>query len=119
MRAKLKGIFSDEFDPMNFSPVDKGCFYVTLRLLIGSLDSAGGDNFEVNVCTPRWPIENEKLMRWGRFLVIVSEYNYSEISDFVSSYIDGCAGDHWDEVALKLSRMFMWEFEDYVGCDGK
>lgn len=108
-------MFSDFFDPIEYIPEDARSFFISLRLSIGRAGGERGvDNFDLNICTPSW------LMRmggdqWGRFLLIVDSYDYSRIVRLIEDYIDGCDGDSWGELALKLSRMFQWEFEDYKG----
>jgi len=47
-------------------------------------------------------------------LLIVAEYDFAAIEKEISAHVAACQGDTWIEIAVKLSRTLMWEFEDYV-----
>ena len=113
MKAEVKGVFSDSFNPVEYSPADRSNFFITLRLAIGGVGHNGADDFELNVCTPSW-LMAAGGEQWGRFLLIVDCYDYQRIVDAINGYVNGCEGLTWSDVATKLSRMFQWEFEDYV-----
>ncbi|MCF5941735.1 immunity 8 family protein [Xanthomonas perforans] len=47
-------------------------------------------------------------------MLIVENYDYDEIREFISEYVGSFEGAEWNEIAIKLSRVMSWEFEDYV-----
>jgi hypothetical protein len=113
MRAVVKAISSDEIDLKTFVPADPSCFFLSLHIRIGIADTAGADDFELRVCTPEWLRQSFSEPLWGRHLLIVREYSLSIIEERIHAYVAECDGNDWDAIALKLSRMFAWEFEDY------
>jgi len=48
-----------------------------------------------------------------RHTILVRKYDLDEIKKTITDYIDQCEGEDWMEIALKLSSVFAWEFEDY------
>ena len=49
----------------------------------------------------------------GRHLLIVPEYNFKVISEIITKFVERCSTESWPEVAMKLSQIGAWEFEDY------
>jgi len=45
--------------------------------------------------------------------LILPEYNLKTIMKIVTKFVENCSGESWKIVALKLSRLASWEFEDY------
>ena len=68
------------------------------------------------VCTPEWLAQEIKKVGVinGRHHLIVNEYDIDKIRSFLVEYAHKCAGNTWQDVAIKLSRMGHWEFEDYT-----
>ncbi|WP_102581202.1 Imm8 family immunity protein [Xanthomonas arboricola] len=117
MKARLFGLHADNWDVKNEKPDDPECFSEELRAVIGPEDFEGGDNFFIEVCTPDWIKKRHYRPRWGRFMLIVDSYNYDEVCEFISEYVRSFEGGEWNEIAIKLSRVMSWEFEDYVYFD--
>ncbi|MCG1041482.1 immunity 8 family protein [Mycetohabitans sp. B8] len=113
MRAVLKGISCDECNLKEYVPEDRRCFFLNLHLCIGLIDKSGADNFELYVCTPEWLNKAIWEPKWGRYLLIVQEYDLLIIEEFIRGYIEQCDGADWNAIVAKLARMFAWEFEDY------
>ena len=113
MRAELKAVSCDDHDLSTLRLDGESSFYVTLRLRIGSQGNDAADDFEVYVCNPRWLQENAWEPRLGRFLLIVKVFDYEEIKRWLAEQVEKCQGNDWAGIALKLSRVFSWEFEDY------
>lgn len=113
MHAVIRSISSDEFDMKTYVPENPVCFFLNVRIRIGSNERSGGDDFEFGVCTPGWLNEDLGEPRWGRHLLIVRDYDFAVIEKFICSYVEQCHGDEWSAVAEKLGRVFAWEFEDY------
>lgn len=114
MRAVLKGISSDQHNLETWAPEDPSNFFLDLILRIGVGEGARADNFTVLVCTPAWLAGSVWSPRWGRGSLIVYSYDFGAIRNEIESLIASCVGESWIEIAQKLSRNLLWEFEDYV-----
>lgn len=122
MRAVLKSFDSPDIkgDFYKFYPDDPEKFCFLLELEIGIENEKGADLFGIVVVTPKWLLETytnplfpkDKILI-GRHYLIVFEYNFEKIINFIKNYIENCAGDSWDEIAEKIGRIGHWEFEDY------
>lgn len=116
MRAKLKELYSFDFDLRHYWPDDPEVFGFALRAIIGPEDEPGGDSFDFQVCTPDWlkaKYSKEEAV-FGRHYVIVFDYDMAKIEQKIARYCESCIGESWQELAEKLSRIGRWEFEDYV-----
>jgi hypothetical protein len=113
MRAIIKSIHSDDVDLATFVPDRNDCFGLDVLIDIGPEHEAGIDYFRVFVCTPLWLTENVWLPKWGRHMLIVRKFELLSIRSMVDKYLSECDGKEWNEIALKISRILAWEFEDY------
>lgn len=113
MHAVVKSISSDDTGIEDFRPNNLSCFSLNLRVLIGSSEAPGADEFDLFVCTPDWLSQNIWEPRWGRHMLIVREYDRSAIEKCVYDYVAKCVGNEWHEIAEKIARNLSWEFEDY------
>lgn len=113
MKALLKSVGSIDCDPVRFIPEEKNIFGITLTLSIGLSNSNGADYFDVLVCTPEWLSKSVWEPELVRHMLIVRKYDINEIKDTINHCIEKCTCNTWAETALKLSRYFAWEFEDY------
>lgn len=106
---------SDIDDLINYIPEIPDNFEVSMSLDIGSEDEIGADIFQVTFCTPKWLEENcgELEIFIPRFNLIVQKYDYPAFLKKLNEICKMCEGKDWNECGLKLSRYFMWEFEDY------
>jgi hypothetical protein len=84
--------------------------------MFGPDGGEGEESFDVLVCTPTWLAREVERMGLvdGRHHLIVHEFNLERIRSFLVAYASTCAGETWQEVAAKLSRLGKWEFEDYA-----
>jgi len=113
MIAELRDIFSLDVDLRDFWPEREDCFVLQLRAMIGPRGQSSAESFDVQVCTPKWMLENCQEPIWGRHLMVVPGYDITQIRSMVSKYCEACSGANWPEVANKISRIGKWEFEDY------
>ncbi len=83
--------------------------------MIGPQGGRGEESFDVFVCTPRWLEENRQNdgVVCGRHMLIMFDYNYERLKAFFEKAAAEATGESWREVALSLSRIGKWEFEDY------
>jgi hypothetical protein len=113
MRAVLKKVSADEVVFESYVPDDPECFSITLRMRIGVEESAGADDFELFVCTPKWLDVNVWGATWGRHCLIVRMYDYDLIFEAIQKKVSEIEGVNWEDLACKLARFYSWEFEDY------
>jgi hypothetical protein len=115
MMAEVKRLHSPDVDDLaNWVP-ESVDFAILVQIIVGPADSPGEESFDVTVCSAAWVTRQaarEKIIE-GRHLLIVSEYDYALISEYISRYVSMCQGETWKEVTGKLSRFGHWEFEDY------
>jgi hypothetical protein len=120
VRAKVKAIEITEvpdLNPQGYLPEDPDDFECTFGLTIGPSDSDGGELFYLAVCTPESPARTGEggQFVWGRHRLIVPHHDLDEITRTIAKFVESCSGESWPEVALKVSRLANWEFEDYAG----
>lgn len=115
MYAKLKDFSSSDVDLKNYWPENEQNFGFWVSLLIGPENEEGTEIFQLLICTPDW-LKSEHLNCepvWGRHMLIVFEYDLTNIKAAIERYVENCSGSDWGSIALKLSRVAAWEFEDY------
>lgn len=116
VRAALKRLHSpDVFDLENYWPADATCFGILVQAMFGPVDAEGEESFELIICNPKW-LERQIAIKGiivGIHHLIVDEYDFKAIRDFLSSYAQKCEGKSWQAVAALLSKIGRWEYEDY------
>lgn len=116
MSPEIKYIHSpDVSDLNNYRPLDPTNFGVLIQVMAGPMGSQGEESFDIMVCSPHWLDELARKEKFivGRHYLITRSFNYGEIQSFLRQMFARCEGKDWPEVAAKLSRIGMWEFEDY------
>jgi len=116
MQAKLKRLHSpDILDLSGYQPEVGNNFGFLLQIMAGPNEGEGEESFDVVVCTPEWlrRMHNATDIIAGRHYLIVFEYNYDRLSQYLDEYCSRCAGETWQDVARQLGRLGKWEFEDY------
>lgn len=87
------------------------------RLMIGPSDGPGEESFDVEVCTPDWLARRcaaEGFVE-GRHTVFTTVDTFTEhgLRAFLTRRVENTSGETWHEVAEKVARLGLWEFEDY------
>lgn len=115
MTSEVKGMMSTEiFDLDNYRPDDYESFSFLISVTVGVKDVAGGDIFDIDVCSPKWLLQNQSDDFFvGSGSLIVFTCDMRKIISKVRALFDGCEGNDWSEIAIKLSRIGRWEFENY------
>jgi len=114
MRAKLKRIHSPDIDITNFWPEDEENFGFLLQLFVGPDDSEGDEAFGLVVCTPNWLLQqNPGGIVFGANHLLVSHFDLAAVESYVQEYCRRCVGSTWIEVAQRVSRVALSEFQDY------
>ena len=115
MRAKVKGIWSDDplWDSSQESP-DSFCVHV--RVLVGPVDGPGEESFDLLVCNPSYLSEQlgDEDVIPGRHYLFTKNLNKSIIENYLRKYIEGIEQPTWEQIAERVGRIGHWEFEDYV-----
>lgn len=117
VKAELKRLHSPDADDLaELVPEDPARFAVLVQAMIGPLGGAGEESFDIVVCSPRWVEEQLSSVPvfFPRHHLVMKQYDYSSIHTYISEFCDSCDGPDWKAIAVKLSRLGHWEFEDYV-----
>jgi hypothetical protein len=116
MKAELKGFYSpDIFDLEKYYPEIENNFCFYLEISVGIKNEKGAEQFGMTVCTPKWLLEHKRKEEiiFGKNYLFVFEYSYQKIYEKIKSYIDELDGNSWEELAMQISRISYWEFENY------
>ena len=113
MRAHLKHLHSPDVDFRDYWPAKEDNFSFLLQAMIGPEGSDASESFDIVVCTPKWLSANCNDPMWGRHMMIVPSYDLEKIKQTITSYCSSCVGNDWESIAVLLSRIGKWEFEDY------
>jgi hypothetical protein len=116
MQSEVKSIISVEIADFNtYRPIDEKSFSFLLTVAVGPKDTMEEELFDIEVCTPQWLMENHNLREivLGKHKLIVFEFNMQGILEKINDLFGRCNGKDWNEIAIKLSRIGHWEFEDY------
>lgn len=96
-------------------PQNPADFGILVRVTAGPVGGIGDESFDLIVCTPRWVEawirQNGPLI--GRHHLLVAEWNFDEVRDFLTRSIQDAEAPTWSELGEKLGRLGKWEFEDY------
>jgi hypothetical protein len=117
MIAKLKELYSLDIEcPLEkFVPEQADYFEIMLRAMFGPENETGSESFDIRVCTPKWlqtRCDGREIIT-GRHMLVVNQFDLTQIQNFLHTLGRRCSGNNWSEVAQKLSRYGLWEFEDY------
>lgn len=122
MKAKVKELISLELEDNleEYCPNDFNNFGTWVRMMIGPDNSTGAESFDILICTPTWLNKeySERKIFWGKNMLIVFEYDLNDIKSYISKYIDSFQAEDWHSLALMLSRVGAWEFENYQKIEG-
>ena len=116
MISEVKNIISpDIIDFEKFWPEDEESFSFLISVLVGIKGESAAESFDIMVCTPKWLLNkyNESDMILGSNKLIVFRYDIERILARIRKLFDNCTGKDWNEIAIKLSRISSWEFENY------
>jgi hypothetical protein len=116
MRATIKSYDSYEVEDFRtYYPEDPEVFAFSLNLAIGPVDQPGADNFQIVVVTSeflrlQYPGDKCYLLR---HYLLVKEYDFASILGLLTKYVNSLEAGTWDQLAEKIGRVALWEFEDY------
>lgn len=116
MLSEIKGVISpDILDFKNYWPENEECFSFLITVLVGPKNTEIQESFNVVVCTPQWLLKmyNENDTILGQNKLIVFKFDMERILARIKKLFNNCEGDTWNDIAIKLSRIGHWEFENY------
>ena len=116
MRARLKSLWSpDVLDLPNWQPEDPTHVGFLLQVEIGPVDAAGGDSFDLMVCTPSWLSESmlDTGVRSGEHTVFLTVYDFGVMRRYLERFIHACEAETWSALAGQLGRLGRWEYAGY------
>jgi len=116
MRAQIQRLHTPDVEDLaSFTPDDVGDFALLVQIIVGPEGSEGEESFDLEVITLKElarRVDRAGLVS-GRHLLVVDRFDANEIRTWIEKAVSACSGRDWDEVALRLSRIGHWEFEDY------
>ncbi|MEH6836518.1 MULTISPECIES: Imm8 family immunity protein [Falsihalocynthiibacter] len=119
MKAELKSLASIDIDERTYWPDIEDTFGFNIEASIGPEKGSSFDNFTFFVCTPQW-IASKSINQdfgdfgvFGRHMLVVAEYYWEKIRSMIEKLCAETTGKGWDEVAHRLARFGMWEYEDH------
>ena len=126
MKAEIKRFCIWDNRSQQFYPENPDYFFAIVDMDIGLEGSEGGDLFNLKVCTPRWFEDHEMTIRpndptheavrknmFGRHYLFVSSFDEAKIEEEVQRLVHRVEGKDWNELALRLSQFFAWEYENF------
>jgi hypothetical protein len=116
MRAELKDVFSVEVESLEgFTPDDPTRFMVWVTLSIGVEGTDAADNFRTLICSARslGAMVAESGVIVGQPLIVADAWDFPLIRQRVEDYCASCQGEEWEDILPMLTRLGLWEFENY------
>ena len=82
---------------------------------VGSDETDGSDDFQIFVCDQAWLDDRNALGEdvKDKYLLIEGGCDGDRLTDSLNAYLSQCVGNDWAEVVAKISKIGIWEFEDY------
>jgi hypothetical protein len=116
MRAVVQGLSTGDGDDLaTYAPGDPADIGIWLRKIVGPAGTTGEEWFDVGVCTSAWldrhVRENGPVL--GRHYLIVERWNARRVRDYLTAAVESQEAQTWPELAERIGRIGMWEFEDY------
>lgn len=91
-------------------------FSALIQADIGPEGAEGSESFDFLVSTPHWLVRelSQREVIFGRHRLVIASYSYDTIWHALDLLCQSTWGRDWNEVATKLGRYGLWEFEDYT-----
>lgn len=115
MRARVEGFrWVDLRDGRGVDDPADAC--ELLEMYVGPQGEAGGELFQLTVCTPSALAEQLRHHPFliGRHWLFVAELQPDRVTEWVSDRIAALEAPSWRELAEKIGRIGYGEFEDYT-----
>ena len=91
-------------------------FSIMVQLMVGPANGRGEESFDVTLCSADWL--KDRAASEGivdtRSCHVVDGSDFDVARSYFARRVKACSGNDRSEVALKLSRIGRWEYEDYM-----
>ena len=120
MKAKIKSlmIIDDLFTlPHKYMPQNRNDFDIGFSLEIGPENKDGSNIFDIRIsndCAQSETILVIDNIVFKKGCIQMNHYDYYQALEAIRKYIDTIDFSSWEEIALELSKVFDWEFENYI-----
>lgn len=114
MRGEIKSIHLIDYDDWQYTPDNPLEFCVAAEALIGPEGMEGLEIFSFEICSPQWFAKYRgRGATFIRHMLFVNEYDEEAIKNAVAELVTQFSAETWVELANRLARYMLWEFEDY------
>ena len=114
MRGALKSMTSPDVDLVSYRAEPPDPFRFLVEAEIGGNSSEGADLFQFQVCSPAWLATHSQdgpVILHG--FILMHRYTYEELQQTIQKLAWRFEADTWEEIAFKISKYALREFEDY------
>ncbi len=117
MRASIRRLHTPDAAGLHeYRPADDADFSLCVQVLVGPSSAEGEESFDLEVVTPANVAR--RLARTGpmsgRHLLLVDRFDPAAIERWLHRAVARCEAPTWRELALQLSQVGHWEFDDYA-----
>ncbi|WP_427887941.1 Imm8 family immunity protein [Kribbella sp. GL6] len=115
MKAAVRLVYSADVEVQTYVSPDPDDDGVWVRFIVGPEGGPGEESFDVLVCTPLWlrRVVRAEGPQVGRHHLIVDPFDLRLAIGFLLRRFEELEAPTYDELAEKLARLGLWEFEDY------
>jgi len=116
IQLEIRSIGSPDVEFYSWEPTTNADIYFLVEMEIGEAGVEGADLFQVIVATPEALRAKSKVgtnVIRERSTLIVSNYDWLEISKSLENIVRKCESETWAISTFNLQRYFKWEYEDY------
>jgi hypothetical protein len=119
VRAELRGLYCPESPDRTvagYRPEDAESFEVRVQAFIGPSSLGGEETFEFVICS-RDRLRDQPLPKgfaFQRAALLLERWDPTLIERAIGDLCRTTEGATWDDVALRLSRFGIWEYESWA-----
>ena len=115
VRPVVRGVHSPDVHDLGEWAPPPGPFAILVQLFVGTAADEGQDSFDVVVCNAEWVTERAMTDHVVslRHHVVVDRFDWRAVRAYFEKRLSAIEGADWSELAGKLGRLGLWEFEDY------
>ena len=116
MKLEIRNFYSADISNLpNWKPDDENEVFFHLEFEIAELGKKGANVFQVVVATPQglsWFAQTFDAELPERAVLLLEQYSWDLLLDKLSSIVQTCTKDSWQDSIDQLRLYFMWEYED-------